>query len=102
MIFFLLVLQIFEKALQEPKYVCMYAQLCKKLNKKVPNFDPPNSENTTTFRRLLLNKCQDEYENRARASAAFDNRTERLTPEEEEEKQLSKLKMLGNIKVSIQ
>jgi len=92
------ILLIFEKALQEPKYVCMYAQLCKKLNKKVPNFDPPNPENTTTFRRLLLNKCQDEYENRARASAAFDNRTERLTPEEEEEKQLSKLKMLGNIK----
>ncbi|CAG7820950.1 unnamed protein product [Allacma fusca] len=92
------ILLIFEKALQEPKYVCMYAQLCKKLNKKVPNFDPPNPEYTTTFRRLLLSKCQDEYENRARASAAFDHRTERLTPEEEEEKQISKLKMLGNIK----
>lgn len=92
------ILLIFEKALQEPKYVCMYAQLCKKLSKKVPNFDPPNPDYTTTFRRLLLNKCQDEYENRARASAVFDQRTERLTPEEEEEKQLAKRKMLGNIK----
>lgn len=92
------ILLIFEKALQEPKYVCMYAQLCKKLSKKVPNFDAPNPDYTSTFRRLLLNKCQDEYENRARASAVFDQRTERLTPEEEEEKHLAKRKMLGNIK----
>ena len=95
------IFQIFEKALQEPKYVCMYSQLCKKLSRKVPNFDPPNPDQTTTFRRLLLNKCQDEYANRARASAMFDQRTGRLTHEEEEEKLLAKRKMLGNIKVSI-
>lgn len=77
----------------------MYAQLCKKLSKKVPNFDKPSPDNTTTFRRLLLNKCQDEFENRARASAFYDNRTEKLTPEEEEEKLLAKRKMLGNINV---
>ncbi|CAL8079282.1 unnamed protein product [Orchesella dallaii] len=76
----------------------MYAQLCKKLSKKVPNFDPPNPDNTTTFRRLLVNKCQDEYANRARASAMYDQRTGNLTPEEEEEKLLAKRKMLGNIK----
>lgn len=76
----------------------MYAQLCKKLSKKVPNFDPPNPDNTTTFRRLLLNKCQDEYANRAHASAMYDKRTGNLTPEEEEEKLLAKRKMLGNIK----
>jgi len=91
------ILLIFEKALQEPKYVCMYAQLCKKLSKKVPNFDKPTPDNTTTFRRLLLNKCQDEFENRARASAVFDKRTDKLTVEEEEEKLLAKRKMLGNI-----
>jgi len=79
----------------------MYAQLCKKLSKKVPNFDPPNPDHTTTFRRLLLNKCQDEYTNRTRASALYDQRTERLTPEEEEDKLLAKRKMLGNIKVRI-
>jgi translation initiation factor 4G len=78
--------------------VSMYSQLCKKLSKKVPNFDPPNADSVTTFRRLLLNKCQDEYTNRARASAMYDQRTDRLTPEEEEEKHMVKRKMLGNIK----
>ena len=41
----------------------MYAQLCKRLAETAPNFDPP--EKPCTFRRLLLNKCRDEFENRA-------------------------------------
>ena len=45
-------LQIFEKALDEPKYSSMYAQLCKRLAEKAPNFDP--QDNTCTFRRLLV------------------------------------------------
>lgn len=35
------ILLIFEKALEEPKYSCMYAQLCKILSKELPNFEPP-------------------------------------------------------------
>jgi len=76
----------------------MYAQLCKKLSNRVSNFDEPNPDSTTTFRRLLLNKCQDEYSNRARASALYEKRAGRLTPEEEEQMHLAKRKMLGNIK----
>ena len=41
----------------------MYAQLCKRLAENAPNFDP--AEKPCTFRRLLLNKCRDEFENRA-------------------------------------
>ena len=54
--------QIFEKALDEPKYSSMYAQLCKRLAENAPNFDPPDKP--CTFKRLLLNKCKDEFENR--------------------------------------
>ena len=104
------ILLIFEKASQEPKFVSMYAQLCKRLSEKVPNFDfeiPPSStstststKTTTTFLRLLLSKCQDEYENRARTSAIYDDKKKGpipLSEEEEEEKLLAKRKMLGNI-----
>lgn len=37
------ILLIFEKALEEPKYSSMYAQLCKKLSTKLPNFEPAGS-----------------------------------------------------------
>ena len=49
-----------------------------------------------TFRRLLINKCQDEFENRSRAFAAFESKTF-LTPEDEEQRTTAKIKMLGNI-----
>jgi translation initiation factor 4G len=91
------VLQIFEKALDEPKYSSMYAQLCKRLSEEAPNFEPPNSP--CTFRLLLLNKCRTEFENRSKASEAFEHRDGPLAPEEEERRQLTKRKMLGNIKV---
>ncbi len=64
-------MQIFEKALDEPKYSSMYAQLCKRLADNAHNFDPPESE-TTTFRRLLLSKCRDEFENRSQIAAQYD------------------------------
>ena len=63
-------LQVFEKALDEPKYSSMYAQLCKRLAETAPNFDPP--EKPCTFRRLLLNKCRDEFENRAQLYSQVD------------------------------
>lgn len=88
---------IFEKALDEPKYSSMYAQLCKRLAEHAPNLEPPDSK-TTTFKRLLLNKCKDEFENRAVLSSAFEKRTGTLTEEEQTAKFLAKRKMLGNIK----
>ncbi len=43
-------------------------------------------------------KCQDEFENRRRASEAFDAKDGPLTPAEEEQRSVAKHKMLGNIK----
>ncbi|CAH0721365.1 unnamed protein product, partial [Brenthis ino] len=88
------ILLIFEKALDEPKYSSMYAQLCKRLSEEAPNFEPPGQP--CTFKLLLLNKCRTEFENRAQAFAAFEDKV--LTPEEEEKRHLAKCKMLGNIK----
>merc|ERR1712128_285713 len=77
------ILLIFEKALDEPKYSSMYAQLCKRLSEHAPNLEPPESK-ITTFKRLLLNKCKDEFENRAALSSAFEKRTGGLSESEEE------------------
>lgn len=92
-----IILLIFEKALEEPKYSSLYARLCLRLSHDAPNFDDPSS-NSTSFRRLLLSKCQEEFESRANATAAFDRRDGSLSVEEQEEKALAKRKMLGNIK----
>lgn len=91
------ILLIFEKALEEPKYSTLYAQLCHRLCEDSPNFDPPGSS-VNTFRRLLLNKCQDEFENRSQATAAFDKKDVELTEEECEQYHIVKKKMLGNLK----
>ncbi|XP_018400148.1 PREDICTED: eukaryotic translation initiation factor 4 gamma 2 isoform X1 [Cyphomyrmex costatus] len=93
---------IFEKALDEPKYSSMYARLCKQLSDEAANFEPrkpidESQKGQSTFRVLLLNKCKDEFENRSKASEAFENQDE-LGPEEEERRQVAKRKMLGNIK----
>lgn len=91
------ILLIFDKALEEPKYSNLYAQLCHRLCEDVPNFEPPSSS-ISSFRRLLLNKCQDEFENRSKATEAFDKKDGPLTEEESEQYHLAKEKMLGNIK----
>ncbi|CAG9092117.1 unnamed protein product [Plutella xylostella] len=94
------ILLIFEKALDEPKYSSMYAQLCKRLSEEAPDLEPPPPPGAPpgpcTFKVLLLNKCRTEFENRAQAFAAFEERA--LAPEELERRHLAKCKMLGNIK----
>ncbi|GBP07490.1 Eukaryotic translation initiation factor 4 gamma 2 [Eumeta japonica] len=91
------ILLIFEKALDEPKYSSMYAQLCKRLSEEAPNLEPPGQP--CTFKLLLLNKCRTEFENRAQAFAVYEERDGgKLSPDEEEKRHLAKCKMLGNIK----
>ncbi|KAM9366985.1 eukaryotic translation initiation factor 4 gamma 2a [Symphorus nematophorus] len=98
-----IILLIVDKALEEPKYSQLYAQLCLRLAEDAPNFEEP-SENqatqkqNTTFRRLLISKLQDEFENRARNVETFDKQDSPLTSDEEEQRAIAKLKMLGNIK----
>ena len=93
-------LQIFEKALDEPKYSSMYAQLCRFLVEKAPNFEPSDST-ACTFKKLLLKKCRDEFENRAQISQQYEKMAAGnggLNTDEEDAKYLAKRKMLGNIK----
>ncbi|XP_040266298.1 eukaryotic translation initiation factor 4 gamma 2 isoform X2 [Bufo bufo] len=98
------ILLIVDKALEEPKYSSLYAQLCLRLAEEAPNFDgpstegPPGHKQSTTFRRLLISKLQDEFENRSKNVDIYDKRDGPLLPEEEEQRAIAKIKMLGNIK----
>lgn len=58
------ILLISGKALDEPKYSSMYAQLCLRLSKEAPNFEPPEKK-TCTFSKLLINTCRDRFLNRS-------------------------------------
>uniref|UniRef100_A0A672P1R8 Eukaryotic translation initiation factor 4 gamma 2 n=1 Tax=Sinocyclocheilus grahami TaxID=75366 RepID=A0A672P1R8_SINGR len=99
-----IILLIVDKALEEPKYSSLYAQLCLRLAEDAPNFDGPSTEiqssqkQSTTFRRLLISKLQDEFENRTRNVDLYDKNDSPLTSEEEEQRAIAKIKMLGNIK----
>ena len=78
----------------------MYAQLCKFLVEKAPNFEPQDSI-ACTFKKLLLKKCRDEFENRAQISQQYEKMAAGnggLNSDEEDSKYMAKRKMLGNIK----
>ncbi|XP_043066155.2 eukaryotic translation initiation factor 4 gamma 2, partial [Drosophila bipectinata] len=95
------ILLIFDKALDEPKYSSMYAQLCKRLSEEAPSFDKEQQPNNScTFLRLLIAVCRDKFNNRLKRDEN-DNR-ERPPPEneadEEERRHLAKQRMLGNVK----
>lgn len=93
------IILIFNKALEEPKYSSMYAQLCKRLNEEVPHFVKDNKQ--CSFNLLLLNKCGDEFskrrENLEQLNIAAEHHPDSLL-DEEERRHLAKRKMLGNIK----
>jgi len=96
------VVLIFNKALEEPKYSSMYAQLCRKISEGVKNFEYDNPDyvktgaHDNTFCKYLLAKCQHEFNNRCQASEAFG--VGPLSDEDEERRDLAKKMMLGNIK----
>lgn len=62
------VLVIFNKALEEKHFAAIYTQLCLSLHKKVPKFDEivlidgKEMTQSVSFKRILLNKCQEEFE----------------------------------------
>ena len=96
------VVLIFNKALEEPKYSSMYAQLCRKVSEGAKNFEYDNPDyvksglHDNTFCKYLLAKCQHEFNNRLQASESFGDGP--LSDEEEEKRDLAKKMMLGNIK----
>jgi len=52
--------QIFDRALMEPIYCEMYVNFCCHLARELPDFNEDNEK--VTFKRVLLNKCQEEFE----------------------------------------
>ncbi|KAF8028553.1 hypothetical protein BT93_E1242 [Corymbia citriodora subsp. variegata] len=97
-----LISQIFDKALMEPTFCEMYANLCSHLAQELPDFVEDN--NKITFKRVLLNKCQEEFERGEReeqeANKAEEEGEIKQSEEEREEKRIkARRRMLGNIRL---
>lgn len=88
---------VFESAVAQPTFVAMYADLCDRLSKQLPEFPPPEGERRSmSFRRVLLNTCQEEFEGAAAAREAIEK-----VPEEQKESvtRTAKTRTLGNIRL---
>ncbi|KAJ8900293.1 hypothetical protein K2173_024933 [Erythroxylum novogranatense] len=94
--------QIFDKALMEPTFCELYANFCCELAVELPDFRKDNEK--ITFKGLLLNKCQEEFERGDReqeeANRADEEGEIKQSAEEREEKRIkARRRMLGNIRL---
>eukprot|EP00742_Colponemidia_sp_Colp-10_P008716 GILJ01009457.1.p1 GENE.GILJ01009457.1~~GILJ01009457.1.p1 ORF type:complete len:805 (+),score=153.94 GILJ01009457.1:192-2606(+) len=84
---------IFDKAVTEHSFTAMYAELCVRLVQHMPKFEDPETGKPIAFKRMLLNKCQKEFETDPTLPA-----TDSMTAEEKEETEFKMRKrMFGNI-----
>lgn len=91
---------LFEKALDEPHFSSLYAQVCLVLSRESPSFEQPDLRGyteTSTFIKLLLRNCQDEFEKRTKLCALLSER-KKDGAQNDEENMSARKKMLGNIK----
>lgn len=58
---------VFDKAIWEPGFCSMYADVCLRLSKELPEFPSPDGGKPISFRRILLNTCQEEFEGAGKA-----------------------------------
>ncbi|XP_057532324.1 eukaryotic translation initiation factor 4G-like isoform X2 [Amaranthus tricolor] len=92
--------QIFDKALTEPTFCEMYANFCHHLASELPDLSVDDEK--ITFKRLLLNKCQEEFERNEREEEEANKADGDIeqTEEEREQKRLNtRRRMLGNIRL---
>ena len=97
---------IFDKALEEGHFCTMYAQLCNDIKDRMPEFqdeaDPALGETKVrkvTFKRCLLNKCQEEFERADRYDEMNDEETAGLDAAAKANKtRRVRVRMLGNVK----
>uniref|UniRef100_A0A8C7JTK5 Eukaryotic translation initiation factor 4 gamma 3 n=1 Tax=Oncorhynchus kisutch TaxID=8019 RepID=A0A8C7JTK5_ONCKI len=99
---------VFEKAIDEPGFSVAYGNMCRCLTTlKVPMTDKPGT--TVNFRKLLLNRCQKEFERDKVDDVVFERKQkeldsaqssdqERLRLELEEAKDKARRRSIGNIK----
>ncbi|KAG7456996.1 hypothetical protein MATL_G00241910 [Megalops atlanticus] len=100
---------VFEKAISEPNFSVAYANMCRCLmGLKVPTADKQGV--TVNFRKLLLNRCQKEFEKDKDNDEIFEKKQkeleattveeerQRLKEELEEAKDKARRRSLGNIK----
>eukprot|EP00066_Takifugu_rubripes_P022618 XP_011611884.1 PREDICTED: eukaryotic translation initiation factor 4 gamma 3 isoform X1 [Takifugu rubripes] len=100
---------VFEKAIDEPNFSVAYGNMCRCLaTLKVPMTEKPTS--SVNFRKLLLNRCQKEFEKDKVDDVVFERRQkeldstastterERLQEELEEAKDKARRRSIGNIK----
>lgn len=88
--------QVFENAVAQPTFVAMYADLCKVLDESLPEFQGANGE-LLTFKKLLANTCQEEYE-----ATDVARKTAASAPSGEEREDLerkAKQRLLGNVRL---
>ncbi|PON99784.1 26S proteasome regulatory complex, non-ATPase subcomplex, Rpn1 subunit [Trema orientale] len=94
--------QIFDRALMEPTFCEMYVCLCFHLSGELPDFSEDKEK--ITFKRVLVNKCQEEFERGEReqeeANKADEEGEVKQSEEEKEEKRIkARRRMLGNIRL---
>lgn len=105
---------VFEKAVDEPGFSVAYARMCEVLQKKQVMVDTPsggpNSKQPVNFRKLLVSKCQQEFERdyldgldklkyeADLAAAANEEARKEIQLEWEEKERNARRRSLGNIR----
>nr|CAD7458633.1 unnamed protein product [Timema tahoe] len=103
---------VFEKAVDEPSFSVAYAQMCKVLsNMQVPNERKTKEDSEfVEFRKLLVNRCQHEFEKSTEAELNRDEKLKQIeaTTDPEKKKELQalydeeerkiRMKSVGNIR----